>query len=87
MTRVNVTELRRNLSVYLKKARKGQRIRVTLRGRVIAELSPPAASVDEATAARVLLKGSVLRYDRPLEPAIEPEGSDVRAAAPTETVW
>jgi len=77
MTDVNVTELRQNLPAYLAKARKGQRIRVTLRGRVIAEITPPTAPVDESKAARKLLKGSVLRYDRPLEPASGPEEWDV----------
>jgi prevent-host-death family protein len=77
MTDVNVTELRQNLPAYLDKARKGQRIRVTLRGRVIAEISPPAVPADESKAARNLLKGSVLRYDRPLEPASAPEEWDV----------
>ncbi len=72
MSSVNVTELRQNLPAYLEKVRRGQRIRVTHRGRVIAELSPPAATPDEATAARALLRGSITRYDRPLEPAIAP---------------
>ena len=73
MANVNVTELRQNLPAYLERVRKGQRIRVTSRGRVIAELSPPSASADEVAAARALLKGSVLRFDRPFEPALEPE--------------
>jgi len=69
MEDVNVTELRQNLPTYLDKVRRGRRIRVTLRGDVIAELCPPGASGTEAAAARALLKGSVLSYDRPLEPA------------------
>lgn len=77
MPSVNVTELRQNLPAYLDKVRKGQRIRVTVRGKVIAEITPPTATTDEADAARSLLKGSVLRYDRPLEPAIAPDEWDV----------
>ena len=72
MTSVNVTELRQNLPAYLEKVRKGQRICVTSRGKVIAELAPPTAPVDEARAARGVLAASVVRYDRPFEPAIEP---------------
>jgi prevent-host-death family protein len=72
MTDVNVTELRQNLPAYLEKARRGQRIRVTSRGRVIAEISPPAAAADESREARALLKGSLRRYDRPFAPASEP---------------
>jgi prevent-host-death family protein len=77
MTDVNVTDLRQNLPTYLDKVRKGQRVRVTLRGKVIAEIWPPAATADEAKAARNLLKGSVRRYQRPFEPAIAPEEWDV----------
>lgn len=66
---VNVTELRQNLPAYLKRVRRGERIRVTAHGQVIAELVPPTATAEEADAARARLKGSVLRYDRPLEPA------------------
>jgi antitoxin (DNA-binding transcriptional repressor) of toxin-antitoxin stability system len=77
MEEVNVTQLRQNLPAYLEMVRKGRRIRVTSRGNVIAELSPPAALDDEAAAARAMLKGSVLRYDKPLEPAAMPEEWDV----------
>lgn len=77
MPNVNVTELRQNLPAYLDKVRKGQRIRVTLRGKVIAELTPPSAAADEVEAARRLLKGSVRRYERPLEPAVAPDEWDV----------
>lgn len=69
MTDVNVTELRQNLPAWLEKAHKGQRIRVTSRGKVIAEILPPSATEDESLAARALLKGSVRRFDRPLAPA------------------
>ncbi len=71
MADVNVTELRRNLPAYLANVRKGQRIRVTSRGRVIAEITPPVVDAEIAATARALLKGSVLRYDRPFEPALD----------------
>jgi len=57
--------------------RRGERIKVTSRGNVIAELAPPAPSVDEGAAARARLRGSVRRYDRPLEPVIETAEWDV----------
>jgi prevent-host-death family protein len=72
MKDVNVTELRQNLAGYLARVRRGERIRVTSRGKVIAELSPPAASPDRISAARARLRGSVRRYDRPLEPVFDP---------------
>lgn len=67
---VNVTELRQNLPAYLKRVRQGERIRVTSRGNVVAELAPPTAMAEEAAVARKHLRGSLRRYDRPLEPAI-----------------
>jgi antitoxin (DNA-binding transcriptional repressor) of toxin-antitoxin stability system len=70
---VNVTELRQNLPAYLKRVREGERIRVTSRGQVIAELAPPTVMAEEATLARKRLRGSVVRYDQPLEPAIAPD--------------
>jgi prevent-host-death family protein len=74
---VNITELRQKLPAYLEKVRKGERFRVTSRGKVIAELSPPRATAEEASAARALLKNSIRRYDHPLEPATAPAEWDV----------
>jgi antitoxin (DNA-binding transcriptional repressor) of toxin-antitoxin stability system len=71
MKEVNVTELRQNLPGYLAKVRRGERIKVTSRGNVIAELAPPSASLDVVAAARARLRGSVLRYERPLEPVVD----------------
>jgi prevent-host-death family protein len=72
MDDVKVTELRQNLPEYLAKVRRGERVRVTSRGKVIAEISPPSASRKEVEAARARLRGSLLRYDNPLDPALEP---------------
>ena len=77
MNDVKVTELRQNLPEYLAKVRRGERVRVTSRGKVIAEISPPSASRKEAEAARVRWRGSLLRYDNPLEPALDPGEWDV----------
>jgi antitoxin (DNA-binding transcriptional repressor) of toxin-antitoxin stability system len=71
MKEVNVTELRQNLPAYLAKVQRGERIRVTSRGKVIAELAPPTTSPDMVAAARARLRGSVLRYERPLEPVVD----------------
>jgi|CXWL01.1.fsa_nt_gi prevent-host-death family protein len=72
MKDVKVSDLRRRLPKYLIKVRRGERLRVTSRGTVIAVIPSPTPSNDEAAAARVRLRGSVLRYDNPLEPAIAP---------------
>ena len=71
MKEVNVTELRQNLPGYLAKVQRGERIRVTSRGKVIAELAPPTTSPDMVAAARARLRGSALRYERPLEPVVD----------------
>ena len=67
MKDVKVTGLRQKLHKYPAKVRRGERLRVTSRGRVIAEIAP-----DEAAAARARLRGSVRRYERPLDPVIDP---------------
>jgi prevent-host-death family protein len=77
MEEVKVTELRQNLPEYLAKVARGQRVRVTSRGRVIAELTPPSASRRDVEAARARLRGTVLKYDKPTEPMIDPGEWDV----------
>jgi antitoxin (DNA-binding transcriptional repressor) of toxin-antitoxin stability system len=52
--------------------KRGERLRVTARGKVIAEIVAPSASASEAEAARARLRGSVVRYDRPLDPVFDP---------------
>jgi prevent-host-death family protein len=71
MDDINVTELRQNLPAYLAKVRRGQRIKVTSRGKVIAEIVPATADKGEADAARARLRGSVLKYERPLDPVFD----------------
>lgn len=77
MEEVKVTELRQNLPAYLAKVKRGQRVRITSRGKVIAELAPPSASREEVEAARGRLRGSVLKYERPTEPVIDPGEWDI----------
>lgn len=72
MASVKVSDLRQNLPAYLARVRRGERLQVTARGKVIAEIVAPVATASEAEAARARLRGSVLRYDDPLEPVIDP---------------
>jgi prevent-host-death family protein len=74
---VKVTELRQNLPAYLARVRRGERLRITSRGKVIAQITPPVATKEEVAAARRRLRGSVLRYDRPLDPVIDPREWEV----------
>jgi prevent-host-death family protein len=73
MVDVNVTDLRQNLPAYLDRAQRGERIRVTSRGAVVAEITGPKATEEEAEFIRRRLRRSVLRYDSPPEPAHAPE--------------
>ena len=77
MLRVNVTELRQKLAAYLAKASKGRHIRVTSRGQVIAQLGPASSPRDGAAAARARLRGSIVRFDDPFAPAIDPSEWDI----------
>jgi prevent-host-death family protein len=76
MKDVKVTELRQKLPEYMARVRRGERLRVTSRGRVIAEIAPPSATQDGAEAARARLRGAVRRYERPLDPVIDPREWD-----------
>jgi len=77
MTGVNVTTLRQHLPEYLARVARGERLVVTLRGRVIAEISPPSPQPDAAEVARGRLKGSLLRYDEPFEPLLPADDWDM----------
>lgn len=48
MTAVNITELRHRLPIYLQRVAQGETFRVTVRGRVIALLSPDQTEADAA---------------------------------------
>jgi len=88
MKDVKVTVLRRNLPEYLARVRRGERLRITSRGRVIAEIVPPSPARDEAQAARERLRGSVRRYQRPLQPVIDPdEWDELRRSPRVQAVW
>lgn len=71
MRDVNVSQLRQDLPAYLARVARGERVRVTSRGKPIAEIVPPAAAGAKIEAARARLRGSVRRFERPLEPIID----------------
>ena len=77
MKNVTVTVLRQNLPEYLAQVERGESLRVTVHGRAIAEISPPSPHQDAAAAARARLRGSLLHYKKPLEPAIAEDEWDM----------
>jgi prevent-host-death family protein len=63
---VGVAELRQNLSVYLRRISKGERLVVTDRNRPVAELGPPPSTGGELD--RLIAEGLVSRPRRSVLP-------------------
>jgi prevent-host-death family protein len=59
---VGVAELRRNLSRYLRRVERGERLLVTDRNRPVAELGPPPTSASAID--RLILEGRLTRPKR-----------------------
>jgi antitoxin (DNA-binding transcriptional repressor) of toxin-antitoxin stability system len=66
---VSVSRLRQSLPAFLGKVRRGAVLRVTSRGKAIAEIRAPIQKPDAVHVARARLRGSVRRYARPTAPA------------------
>ena len=62
MKTVGVAELRQNLSRYLRRVERGERLLVTDRNRPVAELGPPASRGEALD--RLILEGRVSRPTR-----------------------
>ena len=77
MKQVNVTTLRQNLPDYLAQVAAGETLSVTLRGRVIAEITPPLPLSEESSVARARLRGSLVSYAAPFEPVIAADEWDM----------
>ncbi|WP_136515552.1 type II toxin-antitoxin system Phd/YefM family antitoxin [Geomonas edaphica] len=79
MIKVNVTQLRNNLTVYLGKVKAGEEVALTSRGKVIARLVP---EVDEAREARMRLEAA--RKDSWVGDVVSPieEAWEVESGAP-----
>jgi prevent-host-death family protein len=70
---VGIAELRQNLSVYLRRVERGERLLVTDRNRPVAELGPPPSS---ARLDELIAEGRVRPPRRPgaLPPPLRTEG-------------
>jgi prevent-host-death family protein len=62
MTTVGVAELRQNLSKYLRRVARGERLVVTDRNRPVAELGPPPSTGNELD--RLIAEGRISRPTR-----------------------
>lgn len=56
MTQIGVRELKNRLSEFLRLVRTGERVQITDRGKVVAELSPPPVQGRDAAAGLALLE-------------------------------
>lgn len=66
MTTVGLRELKNRLGTYIDRVRKGERIAVTDRGKLIAELAPAARATGEAEALAELARRGELTPGRKL---------------------
>lgn len=73
MIEVNITALRQHLPEYLARVARGEHLRVTSRGKVVAEITPPTPDDDASSVSstRSRLRGSVLSYDDPFTPVFD----------------
>jgi prevent-host-death family protein len=80
--RVGVRELRQNLSVYLRRVRRGESLEVTERGSPVALLTPlpkHADPIDRLAAEGRVARRATRRLEQ-LEPPLRIEGADISGA-------
>lgn len=74
MRAVGIRELKNRLSEYLRQVQNGERVLVTDRGRVIAELRPPGApdEVAKYPGLEAMARSGILRLGQPNRPDLYP---------------
>lgn len=71
MTTVGIRELKNKLSAYIRLVRRGERVLVTDRGQVVAELRPPEVESDHVSPGlRDLERRGLVRIGKPNRPGI-----------------
>ncbi len=63
MSQVNITELRKNLPLYLKRVGKGEELRITSRGQVVARIVPEHDRQKAALERLKKLRGTAITGD------------------------
>lgn len=66
MREIGVTELKASLSSVLRRVGEGERVRITRRGRHVADLLPPETESAEAQMRKLIAEGRVTPGSRPL---------------------
>lgn len=83
MVEVGVKELKNNLSRYLERVRRGEQVRVTMRGEHVADLVP-AAPPDRDWRRELIVAGRLTPASRP--PSADPPRPLRARLSPTELV-
>jgi prevent-host-death family protein len=64
---IGVAELKANLSSVLRRVGEGERVRVTRRGRYVADLLPPEDDAAEAQMRKLIAEGKVTPASKPID--------------------
>lgn len=64
MREIGVRELKTTLSQTLRAVARGQQVRVTVRGRPVADIVPAGASVEDDSLRRLVAEGRLTRHTR-----------------------
>lgn len=81
MREIGVAELKASLSKVLHSVANGERVRITRRGRHIAELVPPQGEVEEAAMRKLIAEGKVTPPSMPLDRNPPPPRKTGRSAS------
>jgi prevent-host-death family protein len=76
-----VQELKANLSSVLQRVGKGERVRITRRGRYVADLLPPETDPAEAQMRKLIAEGKVTPASAPLDRNPPPPRKTGRSAS------
>jgi prevent-host-death family protein len=78
---IGVQELKTNLSGVLRRVGEGERVRVTRRGRYVADLLPPESDPGEAKLRKLIAEGRITPASRPFPKDAPPPRDTGRSAS------
>jgi prevent-host-death family protein len=78
---IGVQELKANLSSVLRRVGEGERVRITRRGRYVADLLPPESDPAEANMRKLIAEGRVTPPSGPLDRNPPPPRDTGRSAS------
>jgi prevent-host-death family protein len=81
MREIGIGELKAKLSSVLRRVEKGERVRITRRGRYVADLLPPETDPAEMQMRRLIAEGRVTPASKPLDRNPPPPRKTGRSAS------